>query len=55
MNVQFRWGFWAKSWEFSDFRFPYTMFTLKTSLKPLKLKGEGGGGGEKSVTGGDSE
>ncbi len=35
MNVQFRWGFGAKSWEFSD------LLTLQTSLKPLLL-GEGG-------------
>jgi hypothetical protein len=23
LNVQFRWGFWASSWEFSGLRFPY--------------------------------
>jgi hypothetical protein len=40
MNVKFRWGFWT-SWEFSDLRFPYTMFTLQTSFKPLFLKGWG--------------
>jgi hypothetical protein len=43
MNVQFRWGFWAYSWEFSDLRFPYTMFTLQTSIKPLLLKVGWGG------------
>jgi hypothetical protein len=52
MNVQFRWGFWAKSWDFSDLRFPYAMFTLQTSFKPLLLKGEGG---VKSVSIGDCE
>jgi hypothetical protein len=41
MNVQFRCGFWASSSEFSDLRFPYTMFTLHTSFKPFLLK-EGG-------------
>ncbi len=40
MNVQFRWGFWT-SWEFSDLRFPCTMFTLQTSFKPLFIKGWG--------------
>ncbi len=30
MNVQFRWGFWAWSWEFSDLRCPYTLLTLQT-------------------------
>jgi hypothetical protein len=44
MNLQFRRGFWAKSWVFSDLRFPYKMFTLQTSFKPLLL---GGGGGDK--------
>jgi hypothetical protein len=29
--------------EFSDMRFPYTMFTLQTSFKPLLLKVGGGG------------
>ncbi len=32
MNVQFRWGFWALSWEFSD---------IRTSFKPLLLEGGG--------------
>ncbi len=45
MNIQFRWGFWAWSWEFSDLRFPYTMFSLQTSFNPLFLGGGGGGGG----------
>ncbi len=29
---------------FPDLRFPYTIFTLQTSFKPLLLKGVGGGG-----------
>ena len=29
--------FWAYSWEFSDLRFPYTMFTLQTSYIPILL------------------
>ncbi len=45
MNMQFRWGFWAQSQEFSDFRYPYTMFTFQTSFKTLVLWGGGGGGG----------
>ncbi len=32
-------AFWAYSWKFSDLRFPYTMFTLQFSFKPLLLKG----------------
>ncbi len=42
MNIQFRWGFWLKSWEISDWIWgsPYTMFTLPTNFKPLLLKGE---------------
>ncbi len=43
MNVQFRWGFWAYSWDFSDLRFPYTMFILQTIFNPLLLGGGGGG------------
>jgi hypothetical protein len=30
--------------ELSDLRFPYTMFTLQPSFKPLLLGGGGGGG-----------
>ncbi len=29
----------GQSWEFSDLRFPYTMFTSQTSFNPLLLKG----------------
>ncbi len=44
MNEQFRWGFWALFWEFSDLGFPDTMLTLQTSFKsPLLKAGEGGG------------
>ncbi len=50
MNVQFRWGFWAQSGEFSDLRFPYTILKLQTSFKPLLLGG-GGGGGVKILVG----
>ncbi len=42
MNVQLCWGFWAQSWGFSDFRVPYAMFSIQTSLKPLLLKGDRG-------------
>ncbi len=42
--VQFRWGSWALSWEFSDLRFQFTMFTLQTSSSHLC---SGGGGREK--------
>ncbi len=45
MNVQFRSGFRAWSWEFSELRFPYTMLRIQTIFKPLLLKGWGGGGG----------
>jgi hypothetical protein len=55
-NLQFRRGFWAKSWEFSDLRFLYTMFTLQTSFKPLLLRGGGGEGrGVNFVSRGDCE
>jgi hypothetical protein len=37
MNVQFSWGFW----EFSDLRFPYTMFTLQTSFNYFCSRGGG--------------
>ena len=39
-------------WQFSDLRFPYTMFTLHTSFKPLLLKA---GGGLKSVSRSDCD
>jgi hypothetical protein len=43
MNVQFRWGVWAQFWEFSDLKFPDTMFALQMSFKPFSLGGGGGG------------
>ena len=42
MNIQFYWRFWAQSWEFSDLRFPYKMFTFQTSFKPFLIRGGGG-------------
>jgi len=48
MNMQFR--FLEVSGhnlsQFSDLRFPFTMFTLQASFKPLLLKRGVGGGGK---------
>jgi hypothetical protein len=60
---QQRWNSWKYNFvevsernlesSFSDLRFPFKMFTLLSSFKPLLLKGEGAG--VKSVIRGDCE
>jgi hypothetical protein len=53
MNVQFRWGFGASSWEFSDLMFPYTYNVYITNQ--FKTTFAQGGWGVKSVSRGDYE
>ncbi len=43
MIGQFRWGFCAQSWEFSDLRFPCTIIILQIGFEPLFFA-QGGGG-----------